>query len=74
VPVGQKSARSGSLTAARPRRIFTAFPDACADKKSKFVRDVNAKIKMKIAQTQTAPSGRKLFRDAHPAPLFSNSV
>jgi hypothetical protein len=36
-------ARLRSLTAARPRRIFTAFPDACADKKSKFVRDVKQK-------------------------------
>jgi hypothetical protein len=36
-------ARSRSLTAARPRRIFTAFPDACADKKSNLRCEVNRK-------------------------------
>jgi hypothetical protein len=49
VPVGpiaryKRVGPQGSLTAARPRRIFTAFPDACADKKAKCRVDVKLKI------------------------------
>jgi hypothetical protein len=41
-------ARKGSLTAARPRRNFTAFPDACEGQKTKVRGDCQCGEALKI--------------------------